>query len=274
MEKSLNSSRNFKLPPIQGAVPAANILRQPPTTRQTWRQSQEQRLSSAALPNHRSPVKPPRTVIHVPKDPFPGRYRSPHVSRNLSTVAATQPRRDFRATILNEKNTESKLEFAPLGHHFPQSYAVLPPIQKIKEPLASETQGKSVQDRASRGEKGNNLTDSNKSAVDNSLRNDDKQRREVARKLPDNRRSGNSNTDNSRSTVEKNASTKKKLRSESQDNETGERKPSATTLLFLKGKRKGRRVGVCLENEPALINVTEQLKEIFLRRNMEEMYLI
>ena len=156
MEKSLNSSRNFKLPPIQGAVPAANILRQPLTTRQTWRQSQEQRLSSAALPNHRSPVKSPRTVIHVPKDPFPGRYRSPHVSRN-SSAGATQPRRDDKATILNEKNTDSKLEFAPLGHHFPQSYAVLPPIQKIKEPLTNETQGKSVQDRASRGEKGDKI---------------------------------------------------------------------------------------------------------------------
>ena len=273
MEKSLNSSRNFKLPPIQGAVPAANILRQPPTRRQTWRQSQEQGLSSAALPNHRSPVKPPRTVIHVPKDPFPGRYRSPHVSRNLS-IAATQPQRDYKATILNEKNTESKLEVGVLGHHFPQSYAVLPPIQKIKEPRASETQAKLVQDRASRGERGdNNLTD-NKSAVDNSLRNDGKQRREVAQKPPDNRKSGNSDKDNSHSTVEKNASTKKKTRSEGQDNETGERKPSATTLLFSKGKRQGRRVGVCLENEPALINVTEQLKEIFLRRNMEEMYLI
>lgn len=110
--------------------------------------------------------------------------------------------------------------------------------------------------------------------MDSGLRNDDKQRWEVAQKPPDNRKTGNSNTENSRSTVEKNASAKKKLRSESQDNETGERKSSATTLLFLKGKRKGRRVGVCLENEPALINVTEQLKEIFLRRNMEEMYLI
>lgn len=271
MEKSLNSSRNFKLPPIQGAVPAANILRQPPRRSQTWRQSQEQGFSSTALPNHSQ-----RTVIHVPKDPFPGRYRSPHVSRNLST-AATQPRRDFKATILNEKNTESKLEFAPLGHHFPQSYAVLPPIQRIKESLVSETQARSVQDTASRGEKrNNNFTDSNKSAVDNGLRNDDKQRREVARKPPDNRKSGNSNTDHDShsAAVEKNASTKKKTRTEGQDNETGERKPSATTLLFLKGKRKGRREGVCLENEPALINVTEQLKEIFLRRNMEEMYLI
>lgn len=273
MEKSLNSSRNFKLPPIQGAVQAANILRQPPSARQTWpRPPHDQGLSSATLPNHRSPVKP-RTVIHVPKDPFPGRYRSPHVNRNLSN-AASQPRRDH-ATILNEKNTESKLEFAPLRHQFPQSYSVLPPIQKIKEPLPRETQTKSAQERAYRGEKGNNnLTDANKSAVNNSLRND-KQKREDVRKLADNnKKSGNSNSDTSRSVAEKNDSTRKKTRSESQDKETGERKPSATTLLFLKGKRKGRRVGVCLENEPALINVTEQLKEIFLRRNMEEMYLI
>lgn len=31
---------------------------------------------------------------------------------------------------------------------------------------------------------------------------------------------------------------------------------------------------MCLENEADLINVAEQLKEIFLRKNMEEMYLI
>lgn len=274
MEKSLNSSRNFKLPPIQGAVPAANILRQPPPTRhtQSWRPPHDQRLSSAAtLPNHhRSPVKP-RAVIHVPQDPFPGRYRSPQ--RNLST-AASASRRDY-ASILNEKNTESKLEFAPLRHQFPQSYTVLPPIQKIKEPPRSETQTKSAQDRAHRSEKGHdNLTDGNKSAVDNSLRND-KQKREDVRKVADNNNNHkNPKTDTSRSVAEEKGSTKKKNRSESQDKETGERKPSATTLLFLKGKRKGRRVGVCLENEPALINVTEQLKEIFLRRNMEEMYLI
>lgn len=279
MEKSLNSSRNFKLPPIQGAVPAANILRQPPTTRhaQSCRRPPHDQgpvSSAATLPNHhRSPVKP-RTVIHVPQDPFPGRYRSPH--RNLST-AASVPRRDY-ASILNEKNTESKLEFAPLRHQFPQSYAVLPPIQKIKEPPRSETQTKSAQERAHRSEKGHdNLTEStdgNKSTVNNGLRND-RQKREDVRKVADNNNNQkNPKTDTSRSVAEEKGSTKKKIRSESQDKETGERKPSATTLLFLKGKRKGRRVGVCLENEPALINVTEQLKEIFLRRNMEEMYLI
>lgn len=274
MEKSLNSSRNFKLPPIQGAAPAANILRQPPTARQTWpRPPHDQGLSSATLPNHRSPVKP-RTVIHVPTDPFPGRYRSPHVNRGNLSTTASQPRRDY-ATILNEKNTESKLEFAPLRHQFPQSYSVLPPIQKIKEPLSGETHAKSAQDRDYRGEKGNNnLTDGKKSAVDNSLQKQKRAREDVRKLANNNAKSGNSNTDTSRSVREKNDSTRKKTRSESQDKETGERKPSATTLLFLKGKRKGRRVGVCLENEPALTNVTEQLKEIFLRRNMEEMYLI
>lgn len=270
MEKSLNSSRNFKLPPIQGAAPAANILRQS-AARQTWRHDQVR--SSATLPNHRAPVKP-RTVIHVPKDPFPGRYRSPHVSHNLT--AATQRRAHNAPTVENEKSTESKpLDFAPLRHQFPQSYSVLPPIsiQKIQKPLATGTQGILAQDRE---KENNNLRDSHKSAADNSSRND-KQNREDERKHVkhgDNKKSGNSNTDQSRSAAGKNDSTRKKLQPESHDGETRERKPSATTLLFLKGTRKGRRVGVCLENEPALINITEQLKEIFLRRNMEEMYLI
>jgi hypothetical protein len=56
--------------------------------------------------------------------------------------------------------------------------------------------------------------------------------------------------------------------------ESVSRKQSATFLLYLKSKRNYRRGGVCPENESSLINVTEQLKEIFLRRNMEEMYLI
>lgn len=267
MEKSLNSSRNFKLPPIQGAVPAANILRQP--RRPTWQHDQG-RANAVALPNHRSSFKP-RAVIHIPKDPFPGRYRSPHVSRNISTVS-TQ-RHASKAAIENEKNTESQLDFAPLRHQFPQSYSVLPPIQKPRlKPLATETRVAAPQDRTSRGEKENSdLTDSNKPIVDNSLHSDN-HKREDLRKVADNKRSGETN--NSHNEAGKNASTKKKQRSDNQDNETGERKPSATMLLFLKGKRKGRRVGVCLENEPALINVTEQLKEIFLRRNMEEMYLI
>lgn len=270
MEKSLNSSRNFKLPPIQGAVPAANILRQPTArkTPQPWPHDRE-RLS-AALPKHRSTVKP-RPVIHVPTDPFPGRYRSPHVNRNLSNT--TGQRRAFHGTIENEKGKESvTLEFAPLAHQFPQSYSVLPPIQKIQKPLIKETETV-AQDKDSRCEDEKNLTES-KSAVDYGKPND-KQKLNDARKLED--KSGNdSNTNsNSDSGAGSNASKKKRRPDpENQDKETGERQPSATTLLFLKGKRKGRRVGVCLENEPALINVTEQLKEIFLRRNMEEMYLI
>ena len=59
-----------------------------------------------------------------------------------------------------------------------------------------------------------------------------------------------------------------------QREEDAPRKPSATYLLHTKCKRFGRRGGVCLENETTLTNVTDQLKEIFLRRNMEEMYLI
>lgn len=274
MEKSLNSSRNFKLPPIQGALPAANILRQPTARKvQTWPRPHDHQRSSAALPpKHRSTVKP-RPVIEVPKDPFPGRYRSPYVNRNLSNATLTAgQQRAFKAvrTIENEKNRESvTLEFAPLVHQFPQSYSVLPPIQKIQTPLANET-GIAAQDKDSRCEEAKNSVDCK--SVDDGKPNINKQKLDDPRKLQD--KSGNSNTNNNSDSARNASKKKRRTDPENQDKETGERKPSATTVLFLKGKRKGRRVGVCLENEPALINVTEQLKEIFLRRNMEEMYLI
>lgn len=270
MEKSLNSSRNFKLPPIQGAVPAATILRQPTTrNEQTW--PRDYGRSSVAMPNHQSTK--PRPVIHVPKDPFPGRYRSPSVGNNLSNVRGQQ--RAFNArTIENEKSKESlTLEFAPRVHQFPQSYTVLPPIQKIQKPPATQTEV-AAQIKHKQGE--TKLTADLKS-TDDVGKSSDKQKFNDARKLED--KSENSNTDHnnvkSDSGTAKNVSKKKqRLDPVAENKETGERKPSATTVLFLKGKRLGRRVGVCLENEPALINVTEQLKEIFLRRNMEEMYLI
>lgn len=266
MEKSLNSSRNFKLPPIQGAVPAASILRQPP--RPTWQQDQA-RANAVALPNHGASVKP-RAVIHIPKDPFPGRYRSPHISHNISSVST---QRLASNAAIDEKYGDSKLDFAPRRHQLPQSYSVLPPIQKLKEPVDRGRQVTAAQDRTSRGEKeNNNLNVTNKPIGDNSSQSDNQ-------KSNDPRKVGNSNGKNgdkncSRVEAGKDSSSRKKQKTDNQDNETGERKQSPTTLLFLKGKRKGRRVGVCVENEPALINITEQLKEIFLRRNMEEMYLI
>lgn len=270
MEKSLNSSRNFKLPPIQGAVPAANILRQPTATKThlTWPHAERER-SSATLPRHRSTVKP-RQVIHVAtsNDPLPVRYRSPHINRNL-TNTSTQ-RQVISDPIENEKSKELTLELAPLVHQFPQTYTVLPPIQKIQRSSVNET-GLATRDKNSCGEETGNQTHS-KSAIFDGKPND-KQKLDKAQKLED---SKDSNTDNDTDLVATRNASKKKRRPDAgnHDQETGERKPSATLLLFLKGKRKGRRVGVCLENEPALINVTEQLKEIFLRRNMEEMYLI
>ena len=269
MEKSLNSSRNFKLPPIQGAVPAANILRQPTAknTHLTWPHAERER-SSATLPRHRSTVKP-RQVIHVTNDPFPVRYRSPHINRN-STNTSTQ-HHAISDPIENERNRELTLELAPLVHQFPQTYTVLPPIQKLQRPLVNET-SVATRDKGSRGGEPKNQTDS-KSASYDGLKPNDKQRLDNAQKPED---SKDSKTDNDSDLVAAQNASKKRRRpdAENHDQETGERKPSATLLLFLKGKRKGRRVGVCLENEPALINVTEQLKEIFLRRNMEEMYLI
>ena len=52
------------------------------------------------------------------------------------------------------------------------------------------------------------------------------------------------------------------------------RETSPTIIAFRKARRKTRRCAVCLENEPSLTDIAVRLKEIFLRRNMEEMYLI
>ena len=266
MEKSLNSSRNFKLPPIQGAVPAANILRQPTARNtQTWPINKER--SAAAVPMYRSAVKP-RPVIHVPTDPFPGRYRTPHVNRSLSNKTVQQ--RVVNRTIESEKSRELTLEFAPaIAHQFPQTYTVLPPIQKIPKPLAKET-GVVAPDKDLRYEENKTLNGSKSAGCD--VKPQDKQETVGRQKLEDKSAKKNNNSER---IAGQNASLRKRQpNAENQDKETGERKLSATEKLFLKGKRKGRRVGVCLENEPALINITEQLKEIFLRRNMEEMYLI
>lgn len=267
MEKSLNSSRNFKLPPIQGAAPAANILRQPTARKtQTWPINKER--AAAAVPMYRSAVKP-RPVIRVPTDPFPGRYRNPHVNRSLSNRTVQQ--RVVNRTIESEKSRELTLEFAPaLAHQFPQTYTVLPPIQKIPKLLVKET-GVVAPDKDLRYEEKKTLNGSAKSA-DCDVKSKDKQETVGRQKLEDKSAEKNNNSER---IAGRNASLKKRqTNAENQDKETGERKLSATEKLFLKGKRKGRRVGVCLENEPALINITEQLKEIFLRRNMEEMYLI
>ena len=269
MEKSLNSSRNFKLPPIQGAAPAANILRQPASRgKQTWPHEYGHRANG----HHRST----RQVIHVPNDPFPGRYRSPrHASHNLSNAAGKQ--RPFNSgAVENEMNRGESLtlEFAPMVHNFPQSYTVLPPIQKISKPSTNETEI-ATQDKNLRGDEEKKL--GAQLIRDDVGKPNNKHKGSGVQKHHD--KSGDSNTsDNNIKPDSGNgrnlSKSKRQTDPENQDSETAERKQSATTVLFLKGKRIGRRVGVCLENEPALINVTEQLKEIFLRRNMEEMYLI
>lgn len=267
MEKSFNSSRNFKLPPIPGAAPAANILRQPASLgKQTWPHEYGHGVS------HQST----RQVIHVPNDPFPGRYRSPrHVSHNLSN--APGKRRAFNSgadeTEMN-KGQSLTLEFAPMVHNFPQSYTVLPPIQKISKPSTNENEI-ATQDENLRGDEEKKL--GAQSIRDEVGKPSNKHKANDEQKHQDKNGDSNTSNNNVKSDSEDGRNvckTKGHTDPENQDSETGERKLSATLVLFLKGKRIGRRVGVCLENEPALINVTEQLKEIFLRRNMEEMYLI
>lgn len=260
MEKSLNSTRNFKLPPIQGAVPAANIIRQPslPKPYDSWPHVDKQR-STASSPRHRSTLKT-RKVIQVASDHFPARYRSP---QNHSLTNSTVERRLLNRAIENEKKNKLNLDFAPLVHQFPRTYNVLPPIHKDLKPIGSET------DTAISHNDFSKPDIEYESPAENSRR-DDKQKLSEALKPEDKSASRGFDLKNNPSNSRK----RQRVESERLDKETGERKPSATTILFLKGKRRGRRLGVCLENEPTLINVAEQLKEIFLRKNMEEMYLI
>lgn len=155
------------------------------------------------------------------------------------------------------------MDFAPLVHQFPRTYNVLPPIHKDLKPIGSET------DTAISHNDFSKPDIEYESPAENS-RSDDKQKLSEALKPEDKSASRGFDLKNNPSNSRK----RQRVESERLDKETGERKPSATTILFLKGKRRGRRLGVCLENEPTLINVAEQLKEIFLRKNMEEMYLI
>ena len=262
MERSLNSSRNFKLPPIQGAAPAANILRQVPSKPSRHDTGS---FRSVAISNQRGTVKT-RSDVHTPSDPFPGYYRSPH-SCHLSTT--TVYGRGLNSVSENARNTKLTLELSAIGHQFPQSYAVLPPIQKVQQPFAGQSENR-TKATASRDIEERRSADSTESTVVLNSATNHKHRLKDTRKYHHHEQAGNVKELNHLET-EKRAPKSDKNCSEEQ---AEERKPSATLLLFLKGSRKGRRVGICVENEPSLINVTERLKEIFLRRNMEEMYLI
>lgn len=235
MDRSVrNSARNFKLPPIQGAVPAPGTFREPPTWRREAMQPAPKRTR-----NQRTPQASRNTFV-VPnntKRKDPGNIPLRAAYPNLKTKA-----RSFIDTELPDWSKRTKTAYS---QDIIQSYAVLPPIEaqiaKAERPAASPQKTKS-------------------SHVRDSTSNLDKSSEKQERHKKD--------------TKEGSGKPRKRKEKRPPYEAVSERKTSATLLMFYEGKRKERRVAVCLENEPTLINIADKLKEIFLRRNMEEMYLI
>lgn len=250
---SLNSTRNFKLPPIQSAAMA-----DPNFKETSW------------ITRYPSPVKSNR--IAKPKETFIQRPKTNVNSRLVTAPKRTCDEVESRGASTATTNTRMDFDF---GHNLPRPYAVLPPIKsenRIQQQLIYH--GKS----ARRGK------DSERSSFRKSQTTEVRSNRDSHRETTTQHSENYPHTNFKRSEKQ----SRKFLSENSNDsiyqdgfaeeneesNNFKERKRSATYSLFMKGTRKGRRCGVCLQNEQTLINVCELLKEIFLRRNMEEMYLI
>lgn len=234
---SLNSTRNFKLPPIQGAMATTSNF-----NNTAW-------IPRPARPSQIKPTRIGReTFIPPPK---------PHIQ--------TQIRAAPKSTYGEVSNTSSRLGL-DLGHNLPRPYAVLPPIRSENEMQYTNlhNQGKSARVGSGVGKRNSSKSEAKPQSNHNT------------------QQSGYSpHTNGKQSTQDfKNGDDNVSIykgefaKGNEETNNLKARKLSATFLLFMKGTRKGRRCGVCLENERTLINVCELLKDIFLRRNMEEMYLI
>lgn len=267
MEKSLNSTRNFKLPPIQGALPATNSLQQPsiPKPFSSWPKSDNQPLAGS-LPRHRSTVKT-REVIGVTSDSFANRSRDPQIKNNFAN--STVKRQILRKANESEKNSKLTLDFTPLVHQFPRTYDVLPPIHRGPQSIVGKPGfAEAHNDFNNKGRK-----DSVNKSIDFDKNQNDRQKLDDTAQKHDQKTVDNA-ADSGLKINHSNCKERQHCEDEQINKEIWERKRSATIILFSKGKRWGRRFAVCLENEADLINVAEQLKEIFLRKNMEEMYLI
>ena len=237
---SLNSTRNFKLPPIQGAVTTTSSLKET-----TW-------IPRPARP---SQVKSTR----IARDTF-----IPPPKRTIQTQIRTAPKNTYSEV------TSSRLDL-DLGHNLPRPYAVLPPIRS--ESAAHHTNlhihGKSARLGRDLGKRSSLKSQVKAHPSHNNLGEMESQQSGNGSHI-NNKQCGSFNTRDANASIYTGEITKRN----EENNNLKERKLSATFVLFMKGTRKGRRCGVCLENERTLTNVCELLKEIFLRRNMEEMYLI
>lgn len=251
---SLNSRRNFKLPPIQGALPATlygdrswnNKNKASLSTHGSLHQQHVRRIKRESIPN-RDFHSLHRVPLQTRTDPFPKRTKVPS-SRQHTTVEIN------------------------LGHEFPKSYSVLPPISK-ERPTESNDHTCLLSGTKINPVKRETRTDKKQSTASELLSERRRERLLEKQKAQNGVDRDQCDGTTDIQTTDKEIQPQKTPKTE-EPTEMVNRKPSATYLLYLKGKRKDRRGGVCQENESSLINVTEQLKEIFLRRNMEEMYLI
>lgn len=251
---SLNSRRNFKLPPIQGALPATlygdrswNSNNKPPLSPHGSLQPHV-RIKRESIPS-RDFHSLHRATLQTRTDPFPKKTTFPS-SRQHTTVEIN------------------------LGHEFPKSYSVLPPISKD---TPSKDNGNSCLLSATKinpvKKEPRTTTDKKYSTASKLLSERRRERLLEKQKAQNGVDQGQCGATTESHQIIKEIEPRKTSKTE-EVKEIVNRKPSATYLLYLKSKRNYRRGGVCPENESSLINVTEQLKEIFLRRNMEEMYLI
>lgn len=267
MEKSLNSTRNFKLPPIQGALPTTNSLQQPsiPKPFGSWPRSDNQPLPGS-LPRNRPTVKN-REVNGGTSDSFTSRYRNPQIKSNFANSAVQ--RQILCKTNESVKNSKLTVDFTPLVHQFPRTYDILPPIHRGPQSIV----GKPGFAEAHNAFHNKGKKDSVNKLIDIDEHQNDKQKLDDAVQKHD-QKTVDKAADSGLKINNSNCKKRQLCEDEQINKEIWERKRSTTIVLFSKGKRWGRRFAVCLENEADLINVAEQLKEIFLRKNMEEMYLI
>lgn len=267
---SFNSKRNLKLPPIQGAVPA-DIYED-----KRWNSNNNNKSISHHHQHH----------TRIKKDLLGAtNFRSLHqVDLNASV--------DFprHKAVIKSPRQHVPVQIN-LGHEFPKTYTVLPPINNKKTTVSQPRRPVSIK----RNEKPSEITIQKEESPVNDVQSEPNlpiqssaartaaelsaRRRERLKerlKAAEESKENISNAEQIKKVDETtiNTTSDNCEQPKTEREESVPRKRSPMFLGYLKCKRYARRNGVCPDNEPTLMNVTDQLKEIFLRRNMEEMYLI
>lgn len=272
---SLNSKRNLKLPPIQGAVPATLY------GERNWN------TTTRTVQHHRRRSRP-RNDLGLASN-----FQS--LNRVDLNSRVEFPREKAAAVFTSPPRQHVQIN---LGHEFPKSYTVLPPINHHKKTntitrprkppvkqihhnnveLSIEQKKSPVNDEpkpqaTSCAEAVDKLSEKRRERLQEKLKTsaNNNTNKESIKELDDTSTGDNCNNNNNSNNYNNDCDNS---RTEEEQVDITKRKKSPTFFVHVKCKRFGRRNAVCTENEPTLVNVTDQLKEIFLRRNMEEMYLI